>query len=124
MVPNLTDQVPMAEQNFSPLDMNILRETQMGILENIHGKKMANEAQIQITNLVQQAQRKRLSVYLLTPKTLKLVFQHLQYHADKQGLELLISKPLDLFQIDTLYLHANRPLTLISSCTFNGHGRK
>ncbi len=42
-----------------------------------------------------------------------LVFKHLQAQSNQQGLELLISKPSDLFQIDTSYLHANKTLTLI-----------
>jgi len=40
--------------------------------------EMGHEEQTRITNSVQQAQNKRLSVDLLTPKTLKLVFEHLQ----------------------------------------------
>ena len=63
--------------------------------------------------MVQQAQNKRLSVNLLTPETLKQVFQHLEDQAEKQGLELLITQPLDLFQINTSYLHSNKTITLI-----------
>ncbi len=55
--------------------------------------EMGHEAQTRITNLVQQAQNKRLSVDLLTPKTLKQVFDHLQSQAEQSKLELLISKP-------------------------------
>jgi hypothetical protein len=73
----------------------------------------ANNAVNRITNMVQQAQNKRLSVDLLTPDTLKQVFNHLQDQADKQGLELLITQPSDLFQIDTSYLHGNKTVTLI-----------
>ena len=73
----------------------------------------AHEAVTRITNMVQQAQNRRLSVDLLTPDTLKQLFQHLQDQADKQGLELLISKPSDLFQIETSYLHENKTVTLI-----------
>ena len=73
----------------------------------------ANNAVNRITNMVQQAQNKRLSVDLLTPDTLKQVFKHLQDQADKQGLELLITQPSDLFQIDTSYLHGNKTVTLI-----------
>ena len=73
----------------------------------------ANNAFTGITNTVQQAQNKRLSVDLLTPDTLKQVFQHLQDHAEKQGLELLITQPSDLFQIDTSYIHSNKTITLI-----------
>ena len=75
--------------------------------------EMGHEAQTRITNLVQQAQNKRLSVDLLTPKTLKQVFDHLQSQAEQSKLELLISKPSDLFQIETSYLHTNKTLTLI-----------
>ncbi len=75
--------------------------------------EMGHEVQTRITNLVQQAQNKKLSVDLLTPKTLKLVFEHLQNQAEQSNLELLISKPSDLFQIETIYLHANKTLTLI-----------
>jgi len=78
--------------------------------------EMGHEVQTRITNLVQQAQNKRLSVDLLTPKTLKLVFEHLQNQAEQSNLELLISKPSDLFQIDHIdidYLHTNKTLTLI-----------
>jgi hypothetical protein len=74
--------------------------------------EMGYKVQTRITNMVQQAQNKRLSADLLTPKTLKMVFKHLQNQADQQKLELLISKPLDLFQIDTSYLHTNKTLTL------------
>jgi len=63
--------------------------------------EMGHEVQNRITNLVQQAQNKRFSVDLLTPKTLKMVFEHLQSQAEQSKLELLISKPSDLFQIDT-----------------------
>jgi len=41
------------------------------------------------------------------------VFGHLKNQAEKQKLELLISKPLDLFQINTSYLHTDKTLTLI-----------
>ncbi len=75
--------------------------------------EMGHEAQTRITNLVQQAQNKRLSVDLLTPKTLKQVFDHLQNQAEQSKLELLISKPSDLFQIETSYLHTNKTFTLI-----------
>ena len=73
----------------------------------------ANNAVTRITNMVQQAQNKRLSVDLLTPETLKQLYKHLQDQADKQGLELLISQPSDLFQIDTSYMHGNKTITLI-----------
>jgi hypothetical protein len=73
----------------------------------------ANNAVTRITNMVQQAQNKRLSVDLLTPDTLKQVFNHLQDQAEKQGLELLITQPSDLFQIDTSYMHGNKTVTLI-----------
>ena len=72
----------------------------------------AQNAVTSITNMVQQAQNKRLSVDLLTPDTLKQLFNHLQDQADKQGLELLISKPSDLFQIDTSYLHHIKTILL------------
>ena len=75
--------------------------------------EMGHEVQNRITNLVQQAQNKRLSVDLLTPKTLKQVFEHLQNQAEQSKLELLITKPSDLFQIETSYLHTNKTLTLI-----------
>jgi hypothetical protein len=75
--------------------------------------EMGHEVQTRITNLVQQAQNKRLSVDLLTPKTLKQVFEHLQSQAEQSKLELLITKPSDLFQIETSYLHTNKTLTLI-----------
>jgi len=75
--------------------------------------EMGHEVQTPITNLVQQAQNKRLSVDLLTPKTLKQVFEHLQSQAEQSKLELLITKPSDLFQIETSYLHTNKTLTLI-----------
>ena len=83
-----------------------------------------NDAVTRITNMVQQAQNKRLSVDLLTPDTLKQLYEHLEDQADKQGLELLISKPSDLFQIDTSYLHSNKTVTLILhvpmvSCDFS-----
>ena len=78
-----------------------------------HTMEMGHEVQTRITNLVQQVQNKRLSVDLLTPKTLKLVFKHLQNQAELSNLELLISKPSDLFQIDSSYLHTNKTLTLI-----------
>ncbi len=68
------------------------------ILENGH------EDATRITNMVQQAQNKKLSVDLLTPNMLKQVFQHLLDQAESQNLELLISQPLDLFQIDTFVL--------------------
>jgi len=42
-----------------------------------------------------------------------MVFQHLQDQADQQKLEILISKPLDLFQINISYLHTYKTLTLI-----------
>ncbi len=74
---------------------------------------MGHKVQNRITNLVQQAQNKRLSVDLLTPKKLKMVFEHLQNQAEQSKLELLISKPSDLFQINTSYLHTNKTLTLI-----------
>jgi len=74
---------------------------------------MGHKVQTRITNLVQQAQNKRLSVDSLTPKTLKMVFEHLQNQAENQKLELLTSKPSYLFQIDTSYLHTNTTLTLI-----------
>jgi hypothetical protein len=77
-----------------------------------------------ITNLVQQAQSKRLSVDLLTPKTLKLVFEHLQNQAEQSNLELLISKPSDLFQIETSYLHTNKTLTLILHVPMVGEENK
>jgi len=41
------------------------------------------------------------------------VFGHLKNQAEKQKLELLISKPLDLFQINTSYLNTDKTLTLI-----------
>jgi hypothetical protein len=63
--------------------------------------------------MVQQAQNKRLSVDLLTPNTLKQVFKHQLDQAESQNLELLISQPSDLFQIDTSYLHGNKTVTLI-----------
>jgi hypothetical protein len=63
--------------------------------------------------MVQQAQNKRLSVELLAPNTLKQVFQHLQDQAEAQNLEFMINQPLDLFQIDTSYLHGNKTVTLI-----------
>jgi len=75
--------------------------------------EMGHKVQIRITNLVQQAQNKRLSVDLLTPKTLKLVFEHLQNQAEQANLELFIPKPSDLFQIETSNLHTNKTLTLI-----------
>ena len=75
--------------------------------------EMGHKVQNCITNLVQQAQNKRLSVDLLTPKTFKMVFEHLQDQAEQSKLELLISKPSDLFQIDTSYIHKNRTQTLI-----------
>jgi len=74
--------------------------------------EMGHKVQNCITNLVQQAQNKRLSVDLLTPKTLKQVFEHHQSQAEQSKLELLISKPSDLFQIDTSYLHTNITLML------------
>ena len=73
----------------------------------------ANNAVTQITNMVQQAQNKRLSVDLLTPDMLKQVFQHLEDQAEKQGLELLITQPSDLFQIDTSNMHSNKTIKLI-----------
>ena len=75
--------------------------------------EMGHEVQTRITNLVQQAQNKRLSVDLLTPKTLRQVFEHLQSQAEQSKLELLITKPSDLFQLETSYLHTNKTLTLI-----------
>jgi len=102
-VDKLTDLVTaMVKNNPAHLITNIDRTLEMG-----------HEVQTRITNLVQQAQNKRLSVDLLTPKTLKLVFEHLQNQAEQSNLELLISKPSDLFQIDTSYLHTNKTLTLI-----------
>jgi hypothetical protein len=99
-VDKLTDLVTaMVKNNPAHLITNIDRTLEMG-----------HEVQ---TNLVQQAQNKRLSVDLLTPKTLKLVLEHLQNQAELSNLELLISKPSDLFQIDTSYLHSNKTLTLI-----------
>jgi hypothetical protein len=77
------------------------------ILENGH------EASTRITNMIQQAQNKKLSVDLLTPDTLKQVFQHLQDQAESQNLELMINQPSDLFQIDTSYLHGNKTVSLI-----------
>ena len=53
----------------------------------------ANNAVTRITNMVQQVQNKILTVDLLTPEMLKQVFQHLDYQAEKQGLELLITQP-------------------------------
>jgi len=52
--------------------------------------EMGHEVQNRITNLVQQAQNKQLSVDLITPKTLKLVFEHLQNQAEQSKLEFLI----------------------------------
>ena len=72
-----------------------------------------HNAVTRITIMVQQAQNKRISVDLLTPDTLKQLFKHLQDQADKQGLELLISQPSDLFQIDTSYLHRNKTIMLV-----------
>jgi len=51
--------------------------------------EMGRKVQNQITNLVQQAQNKRLSVDLLTPKTLKLVFEHLQNQAVTSHLQTI-----------------------------------
>ncbi len=48
--------------------------------------EMGHEVQTIITNLVQQAQNKRLSVDLLAPKILKMVFEHLKDQAKKQKL--------------------------------------
>ena len=73
----------------------------------------AHDAVTRITNMVQQAQNRRLSVDLLTPETLKQLYQHLENQAEQQKLELLISKPSDLFQIETSYLHSNKTVTLI-----------
>ncbi len=92
----------MLQHNHAQLNSEINR-----ILENGH------EAAIRITNMVQQAQNKRLSVDLLTPNTLKQVFQHLQDQAKSQNLKLMINQPSDLFQIDTSYLHSNKTVTLI-----------
>jgi hypothetical protein len=60
----------MLQHNPAQLNSEINR-----ILENGH------EAATRITNMVQQAQNKRLSVDLLTPDTLKQVFRHLQEQA-------------------------------------------
>ena len=76
-------------------------------LDNTHN------AVTRVTNMVQQAQNKRLSVDLLTPDMLKQLYQHIQDQADKQGLELLINQLSDLFQIDTSYLHSNKTITLV-----------
>jgi len=92
----------MLQHNPAQLNSEINR-----ILENGH------EAATRITNMVQQAQNKRLSVDLLTPDTLKQVFRHLQEQAESQNLELMINQPSDLFQIDTSYLHGNKTVTLI-----------
>jgi len=70
--------------------------------------EMGHNVQTRITNLVQQAQNKRLSVDLLTPKTLRQVCEHLQSQAEQSKLELLITKPSDLFQIDTSYLNTGQ----------------
>ena len=80
-------------------------------ISDIHA--MGNDVINRITNMVQQAQNKRLSVDLLTAQTLTDLFDHLQDQADKQDLTLLISQPSDLFQIDTSYLHGNKTVTLI-----------
>jgi len=45
---------------------------------------MGHGVQTRITNLVQQAQNKRLSVDLLKRKTLKMVCEHLQDQAETQ----------------------------------------
>jgi hypothetical protein len=102
-VDKLTDLVTaMVKNNPAHLITNIDRTREMG-----------HEVQTRITNLVQQAQNKRLSVDLPSLKTLKLVFKYLQNQAEQSNLELLISKPSYLFQIDTSYLHTNKTLTLI-----------
>jgi hypothetical protein len=40
VVPNQTGQVTMVVQNCSPTDLHIPRGTKMGVLENIHGKRI------------------------------------------------------------------------------------
>ncbi len=40
VVPNHTGQVTMVVQNCSPVDLHIPRGTKMGMLENIHGKRI------------------------------------------------------------------------------------
>ncbi len=94
--------IAMLQHNPAQLNSEISR-----ILENGH------EAATRITNMVQQAQNKRLSVDLLTPDTLKQVFRHLQDQAESQNLKLMINQPSDLFQIDTSCLYGNKTVTLI-----------
>jgi hypothetical protein len=121
---NVIDILQITNQHQQQLDVkmdlvgNILQavlETNPGQLssevEDILSKGV--NAAIRITNLAQQAQNKRIAIDTFPPQVLKQIFQTLEQRATSQGMELLITKPSDLLQIDVSYLHGYGNLTLV-----------
>jgi hypothetical protein len=54
---------------------------------------------------IEQLQLKRLSPNFLKDKTIVKLYKHLQLKGQNSNMELLISAPLDLFQIDVSYFY-------------------
>ena len=58
-----------------------------------------------VQSSVQQAQQNRLSTSLLEGKTINKMFKFVQTAAENQGMQLMINKPVDLFQIELSYFY-------------------
>jgi hypothetical protein len=65
----------------------------------------ANTISNKFLNTIQQLQLKRLSLDFLQGTTIKQLFTHLQNIAHQGNMDLLISAPSDLFQIDVLFFY-------------------
>ena len=64
-------------------------------------------------HIIQQAQHRRLIIYLLPLAQLQLLYNKLKLQAKENGCTLLPSKPSDLFQIEKSYFHDGQDVHLL-----------
>ena len=112
----LTHIAEIQENHLNHLDLKLMANEQMTLEALRYNPALiasaANSLVFQTTDVarivsatVQQAQMNRLSTDLLQGSTINKMFQFLNTAAQQKGLQLLIKKPVDLFQTELSYFY-------------------
>ena len=112
----LTHIAEIQENHLNHLDLKLMANEQMTLEALRYNPALiasaANSLVFQTTDVarivsatVQQAQMNRLSTDLLQGRTINKMFQFLNTAAQQKGLQLLIKKPVDLFQTELSYFY-------------------
>ena len=71
-----------------------------------------NMVEEKIQSTIQEAQNNRLSTQLLEGTTINKMFNFLVQKAKESSMDLMITRPSDIFQMDTTYFYKQEEMTL------------